>query len=72
LAECDTQTAPQPNTQIITDGNESEQDSGKVLLAQNNNRHCKMLVVLQLSDESCQLRLKDEQQTSITLLPLTL
>jgi len=72
LAECDVQTAPQPNTQIITDGNESEQDSGKVLLAQNNNGHCKMLVVLQLADESCQLRLKDEQQTPITLLPLTL
>jgi len=76
LAECDTPFTPAPNSTIIDDSTGTEQSIGKVLLAQrcrarhrNERTLCKMLIVLQVSDsDTHNLKLKDQNQTKITLL----
>jgi folate-binding protein YgfZ len=76
LAECDTPFTPAPNLAIIDDSTGTEQTVGKVLLAQrshagheNKGTLCKMLIVLQVSDsDTHNLKLKDNNQTKITLL----
>ena len=76
LAECDTPSTPEPNASIIDDSAGTEQAIGKVLLAQrplavheNEGKLCKMLIVLQVSDnDTYHLKLNDKNQTKITLL----
>jgi len=72
LAECDTPFLPAPNSAIIDDSTGTEQTIGKVLLTQRPHaahETCKMLIVLQVSDSDTHtLKLKDNNQTKITLL----
>ncbi|MDD5320438.1 MAG: folate-binding protein [Methylococcales bacterium] len=76
LAECNTPTAPEPNSIIIDDSTGTEQSIGNILLAQrsrlaqeNNETVFKMLVVLQITDaENNNLKLKNRNQDKITLL----
>lgn len=76
LAECDSPTTPEPNSSIIDDSTGTEQTIGKVLLAQrarsmpgNEGTHCKMLVVLQVSEgDTHNLKLTDNNKSKITLL----
>ncbi|MDD5578121.1 MAG: folate-binding protein [Methylobacter sp.] len=69
LAECDMETAPEPNSAIIDDN--TGQTTGKVLNAQNKGRLCKMLIVLQLSDTNTyNLKLMGQNQGKIKLLTL--
>jgi folate-binding protein YgfZ len=76
LAECDTPSTPAPNSIIIDDSTGTEQTIGRVLLAQhsqatsdNEGTVCKMLIVLQVSDnDTHNLKLNDNKQTHITLL----
>ncbi len=76
LAECDTPSPPPPNSIIIDDGVGAELAIGKVLQAEcpcpaqgHEGAFCKMLVVLQVSDSNAyNLKLKDDNQTNITLL----
>ena len=71
LAECDTPSAPAPNSIIIDDGAGAEKAIGKVLQAAHECAEtlCKMLVVLQVADNGTyNLKLKDNNQPSITLL----
>jgi tRNA-modifying protein YgfZ len=80
LAECNTHSPPAPNSTIIDDSTGTEQAIGKVLLAQrsqpahdNEETHCKMLIVLQISDgDTDNLKLQDSNQNKITLLTLPL
>jgi hypothetical protein len=73
LAECDTSSTPAPNSTIIDDSTGTEQAIGRVLLAQRSyvaHENCKMLIVLQVSDsDTNNLKLKDNNQHKITLLP---
>ncbi len=76
LAECNTPTAPEPNSIIIDDSTGTEQSIGNILLAQrsrlaqeNNETIFKMLVVLQIADaENNNLKLKNRNQDKIILL----
>ena len=71
LAECDTPFAPTPNSTLIDDSAGAEQAVGKVLQAAHGREGalCKMLVVLQVADGGTyNLKLKDDNQSSITLL----
>ena len=68
LAECNTPTPPEANSIIIDDSTDPEQNMGNVLLAQNSQTICKMLVVLQVSDTATyNLKLKDQNQAKLTL-----
>ena len=76
LAEGDTPYTPEPNSTISDNSTGTEQAIGKVLLAQsfhsahgNEATRCKMLVVLQVSDnDTGNLQLKDNNHHKITLL----
>ena len=71
LAECDTPFEPAPNSIIIDDSTGTEQAIGKVLQAVHGYEGtlCKMLIVLQVSDsDTYNLKLKDNNQSKITLL----
>lgn len=68
LAECNTPTPPAANSIVIDDSTDPEQNIGNVLLAQNSQNICKMLVVLQVSDTAAyNLKLKDQNQAKLTL-----
>ncbi|MGR8998873.1 MAG: CAF17-like 4Fe-4S cluster assembly/insertion protein YgfZ [Gammaproteobacteria bacterium] len=75
-AECNTATAPEPNSAIIDDSTGAGQGIGNILLAQhsrsahgNNETACKMLVVLQSADvENYNLKLNNRNQDRIILL----
>jgi folate-binding protein YgfZ len=77
LAESDAPLMPIPNSTIIDDSSGTEQNIGKVLLAQhsqldpkNESLPGKMLIVLQVSDSDTRhLTLKDQNHHKITLLP---
>ncbi len=70
LAESAIDIAPAPDSIILDDNADSEQGAGRVLLAQARQQHCKMLVVIQLSDTNTyNLRLNDQYQTPVNLLP---
>jgi len=72
LAECDTPSTPEPNSTVIDDIAGTEQYRGKVLQAAHGDESalCKMLIVLQVSDSATyNLKLNDNNQTKITLLP---
>lgn len=77
LAESDAPLMPTPNSTIIADTAGTEQNIGKVLLAQhdqlapeNESSPVKMLIVLLVSDSHTQhLTLKDQNHHKITLLP---
>jgi folate-binding protein YgfZ len=76
LAECNTLTAPKPNSTIIDDSTGTEQSIGNILLAQrsrvsqeNKETIFKMLVVLQIADaENYNLKLKNRNQDKVILL----
>jgi folate-binding protein YgfZ len=73
LAECDTSVLPAPNSSVIDNSVDSEQAVGKVLLAQNSQQHCKMLIVLQIADTmTYSLRLKEQPEATLSLLPLNI
>lgn len=68
LAECQSSPPPEPNSAIVND----EEAVGKVLLAQQDEHNCKMLVILQVTDPAAtNLRLKDYTQPQINLLPFS-
>lgn len=71
LAECDTSVLPAPNSTVIDNSADSEQAVGKVLLAQNSQQHCKMLIILQIADSMAySLTLKEQPEAKLSLLPL--
>lgn len=68
VAECAIAIPPEPNSAIIDDMDHS---IGKILCAQNRNKGCKMLIVLQVSDtHTYNLRLNNQCHDKITLLTL--
>lgn len=73
LAECTTQVPPKANAVIIDEHADAgtEQEVGKVLLAQTHQQTCKMLIVLHVSkSHAYQLKLKNSPQDKITILTL--
>jgi folate-binding protein YgfZ len=76
LAECDTPSTPPPNSIIIDDSADAELAIGKVLQAERcHTAHghqaalCKMLIVLQISDNTTyNLKLKDNKLSPVILL----
>lgn len=69
VAEAGDITPPEPNSIVIDDSTDVEQNVGKVLCAQNRKKSCKMLIVLQVSDtDAYSLRLKNHNQDKITLI----
>jgi len=71
LAECDIPVPPEPNTAIIDTGSGEEVVIGRVLQAQNQQNICKLLIVLQITDDnSYNLKLKNHEQNKIILLTL--
>ena len=76
LAECDAPSSPSPNSIIIDDSSGAELAIGKVLQAERcHTAHdpeatlCKMLIVLQISDNTTyNLKLKDNKLSPVTLL----
>jgi hypothetical protein len=80
LAECRTPVTPRPNSTIVDHSSGTEQNLGKVLIAQSSNttssieeNNIKMLIVLQANEsETYNLALNDETQTKVTLLTTSL
>lgn len=71
LAECQIPLPPEPNTAIIDESTGEEAVIGRVLQAQNQQNFCKMLIVLQISDNKAfNLKLKNQERDKIILLPL--
>jgi hypothetical protein len=69
LAECDTDTQPEPNTIVL---NSQGQLAGHVLSAIRNQDSYHLLLILQTSDlDHHGLRLGDYNMPSIRLLPFT-
>jgi folate-binding protein YgfZ len=73
LAECNTPVLPAPNSTVIDISAEPEQPVGKVLLAQNSQQHCNMLIVLQITDNMAySLGLKEQPEAKLSLLSLNI
>ena len=80
LAECRTPVTPSPNSTIVDHSGGTEQNLGKVLIAQRSTtttsieeNNIKMLIVLQANEsETYNLALNDEAQTKVTLLTTSL
>ena len=80
LAECLTPVTPRPNSTIVDHSGGTEQNLGKVLIAQSSTtttsieeNNIKMLIVLQANEsETYNLALNDETQTKVTLLTTSL
>jgi tRNA-modifying protein YgfZ len=70
LAECQTSTPPEPNSSIVNRNSEGLEAVGKVLLAQQGQQNCKMLVILQITEPAYDnLGLQDDKQAQLKLLP---
>lgn len=70
LAECQIPVPPEPNSTIINRDSDVQEGVGKVLLAQQGQKACKMLVVLQSVEPGYDnLGLQDDTLAQLTLLP---
>jgi tRNA-modifying protein YgfZ len=70
LADCQCSTPPEPMSNIINNDSEELDVVGKVLLAQQGQGNCKMLVILQLTESSYDnLGLQEDKLAQIKLIP---
>lgn len=70
LAECQTSLVPEPNSTVINKDSIGQEAIGKVLLAQQDEQSCKLLIILQTTESAYDnLRLQDDMQTQIKLIP---
>ena len=70
LAECQTATAPPPNTAIINRASGEGEIVGNVLQSIQNGRHCTLQIVLQTTDTDFKrLGLREDDQSQLTIIP---